>query len=66
MSGAVCKSNVLLGSSYMDKSLSLELGDGDCELGGLLLSCTSNESSSSSWTAALGESSNSSNNADGD
>ena len=40
-------SNVLFGSSYIAKSVSLELGDGFCEVGGLLSNWTSIESSSS-------------------
>lgn len=42
-----CWSNVLFGSSYIAKSESLELGDGFCEVEGLLSNWTSIESSSS-------------------
>lgn len=52
-------SNVPFGSSYIAKSLSLELGDGFCEVGGLLSSWTRSESSSS-CTGLLVESSSTS------
>lgn len=47
---------MLFGSSYMAKSVSLELGDGFCEVRGLLSISTSIESSSP-WVGLLNESS---------